>query len=239
MIINIEHKIIYLSNCKCASSTIRKHFWKIRDKEIIEDIQKQGNGNPHMSYDEVAELLIKNHDIDIDTFFLFSTIRNPWERIVSLYNYCKPDKNGVPFWSAKFGVPREEGTLCTFEKFIYSNYGLSEESGKISPNPENKTAGSFRHACKNIRDMFGEDYHKFKLYKSEELDVNKIMDDINDPSLDKKVGRAELKIVDSTHWRIEKEKRDSENYREYYTDKIRDLISDHYKLDIQIGGYEF
>ena len=37
----------------------------------------------------------------------------------------------------------------------------------------------------------------------------------------------------------EKEKRDSENYREYYTHEVRDIISDHYKLDIQIGGYEF
>ena len=56
--------------------------------------------------------------------------------------------------------------------------------------------------------MFGEDYSKFKLYKSEELDINKIMDDINDSSLEDKVGRAELKIVDSTHWHVEKEKRD-------------------------------
>lgn len=228
MIICTKHKIIYLSNCKCASSTIRKYFWEIRDHEIVDGIEKQGNGNPHMPYDKVAKFLTKNYDIDIDTFFLFSTIRNPWERIVSLYNYSKPDKNGVPFWSPRFGIEREEGTSCSFEKFILS--GLDYKRN---------TSGSFVHACKNVRDMFGKDYHKFKLYKTEELDIDKIMDDINDPSLEAKLGRSELKIVDSTHWHMEKEKRDSENYREYYTDEVRDIISDHYKLDIQIGGYEF
>jgi len=228
MIINTEHKIIYLSNCKCASSTVRKHFWQVRDIELIEKVQEYGLGNPHMPYDKVLKVL-DQEGVNTEGFFLFSTIRNPWERIVSLYNYCKPDKNAVPFWGTKFGKEYDEGTSCSFEKFIFSSLYCDY----------NKTAGSFRHACKNIQDMFGEDYSKFKLYKSEELDVNKIMDDINDPSLENKVGRAELKIVDSSHWHIEKEKRDSENYREYYNDELRDIIANHYELDIKIGEYEF
>ena len=228
MIISTEYKIIYLSNCKCASSCIRQRFMPINNKKLVEKVQNCGLGNPHMPYDKVLKALAQEN-INIDGFFLFSTIRNPWERIVSLYNYCKPDKNGVPFWSPKFGVKREEGTSCSFEKFIFSSLHYNY----------NKTAGSFVFACRNVQDMFGEDYSKFKLYKSEELNINKIMDDINDLSLEDKVGRAELKIIDSTRWHIEKEKRDSENYREYYNDELRDIIANHYKLDIQIGEYEF
>ena len=57
MIINTEHKIIYLSNCKCASSTVRKHFWQVRDIELIEKVQEYGLGNPHMPYDKVLKVL--------------------------------------------------------------------------------------------------------------------------------------------------------------------------------------
>ena len=153
MIISTEYKIIYLSNCKCASTTIRKHFWEVRDIELVEKVQNCGLGNPHMPYDKVLKAL-EQENINTDGFFLFSTIINPWERIVSLYNYCKPDKNGVPFWSQKFGIEREEGTYCSFEKFIFSSLHYNY----------NKTAGSFRHACRNVQDMFGEDYSKFKLY---------------------------------------------------------------------------
>jgi hypothetical protein len=200
----------------------------INNKKLVEKVQNCGLGNPHMPYSKVLKAL-EQENIDTDGFFLFSTIRNPWERIVSLYKYAKPDKNGVPFWSTKFGVERIEGTECNFEDFVlhglYFNY--------------NRTAGSFVFACRNVQDMFGEDYSKFKLYKSEELDINKIMDDINDPSLENKVDRAELKIVDSNQWHVTKPKRDSENYREYYNDDLRDIIANHYKLDIEIGEYKF
>lgn len=230
MIISTEHKIAYLSNSKCASTTIRKHFLQVQNEELVKEVQSYALDNPHMPYHKISHYLLEEHDIDISNFFLFSTIRNPWERIVSLYNYCKPDKNGVPFWSAKFGVPREEGTSCTFEEFIFSNLNTNH----------NKTAGSFRHACKNVQDMFGDNYKKFKLYKCEELDINEIMNDMDNPEVDSKVGRKSLEIVDSNDWTLTKEKRNSEeNYREYYNDKIKDIIADHYKLDIEIGEYEF
>ncbi len=229
MIINTEYKIIYLSNCKCASTTIRKHFWNITDKELVDNIQKEANNNPHITYKNLSKCLLTEHNIDISTFFLFSTIRNPWERIVSLYNYAKPDKNGVPSWALK----RVEGTSCSFKKFVFSKWGASEQRWN-----HNKI-GSLTYACRNVQDMFGEDYSKFKLYKSEELNVNKIMDDINNPILEEKVGRAEFKIVDSDCWKTEKEKRDSLNYREYYDDELQEVIANHYKLDIEIGEYEF
>ena len=229
MIISTEHKVIYLSNCKCASTTIRKRFLPITNGYLTKEVETAMNTNPHAPYERVKKYLLQQHNIDADTFFLFSTIRNPWERIVSLYNYCKPDKNGVPFWSSKFGIERIEGTSCTFEEFVYSSLY----------HDYNRTAGSFRHACKNIKNMFGEQYDKFKLYKSEELDINKILSDIDDPEVDSKISKEPFQIVDSNHWDSIKNDRDSKNYRDYYNDKIKDIIADHYKLDIEIGEYEF
>jgi hypothetical protein len=225
MIINTEHKILYISNAKCASSTIRKHFYKIKDKELVDSIQKQNRNNPHVTYKDVSKYVLTEHNIDISTFFLFSTIRNPWERIVSLYHYAKPDKNGMAFWDYKYGGKREEGTSCTFTEWLF----------KLDKANRNNL---FKYACRNIEEMFGEDYSKFKLYKTEELDVNKIMDDINDSILETKVGRAEFKIIDPDGWK-EKEKVESKNYREYYNKETRDMIADYYKLDIKVGKYKF
>ena len=148
MIINTEYKIIYLSNCKCASSTIRKHFLPIRDEELFKKIKKHCEG-PHGSYDQVLEVL-KQENINTEGFFLFSTIRNPWERIVSLYNYAKPDKNGVPSWGSKFGEKFEEGTSCTFKEFVFCKYNQKYKT--------NGDIGSLKYACRNVQDMFGEDY---------------------------------------------------------------------------------
>ena len=72
MIINTEHKIIYLSNCKCASSTVRKHFWQVRDIELVEKVQEYGLGNPHMPYDKVLKAL-DQQGVNAEGFFLFST----------------------------------------------------------------------------------------------------------------------------------------------------------------------
>ena len=139
----------------------------------------------------------------------------------------------MPWWSQKLGIKREEGTSCSFKKFVFSKWGASEQRWN-----HNKI-GSLTYDCRNVQDMFGEDYSKFKLYKSEELDVNKIMDDINNPSLEERVGRTEFKIIDSENWEIEKEKRDSLNYKEYYDDELQEVIANHYKPDIEIGEYEF
>ncbi len=230
MIINTQYKIIYLSNCKCASTTIRKHFLPVQNKELVKKVQNCGMGNQHMTYHEVLKALeYHQKNINTEAFFIFSTIRNPWERMVSLYNYAQPDKNGVPFWGPRFGNKREEGTSCSFEKFIFN--GLDAYSNKTSD-------PSFRYACKNVQDMFGENYNKIKIYKSEELDVNKIIDDINYSKLEAKVGRVKFKIIDSNSWK-EKEKIESKNYREYYNDELRNIIADNYDLDIKIGEYEF
>ena len=108
MIISTEYKIIYLSNCKCASSCIRQRFMPINNKKLVEEVEKNFNHNPHAPYNKVKKYLLEKHSINTNKFFLFSTIRNPWERVVSLYKYAKPDKNGVPFWADKFGVERIE-----------------------------------------------------------------------------------------------------------------------------------
>jgi len=229
MIISTEYKIIYLSNCKCASSCIRQRFMPINNKKLVEEVEKNFNHNPHAPYNKVKKYLLEKHSIDTNKFFLFSTIRNPWERVVSLYKYAKPDKNGVPFWADKFGVERIEGTRCNFEDFVlhglYFNY--------------NRTAGSFVFACRNVQDMFGEDYSKFKLYNSEDLDIDKIMDDIDNKNVKDKVSTSPLQIVDSNQWHVTKPKRDSEDYKQYYNVDLQKIIANHYKLDIEIGEYKF
>ena len=229
MIISTEYKIIYLSNCKCASSCIRQRFMPINNTKLVEEVENACNNNPHAPYEKIKQYLKLNHNIDTDQFFRFSTIRNPWERVVSLYKYCKPDKNGVPFWSDRFGVARTEGTSCSFEDFILNALFYTY----------NRTTSSFVFACKNIQDMFGKDYNEFKLYNSEQLDINQIINDINNKNIIDKISTEPLQIVDSNQWHVTKPKRDSEDYRQYYNKDLRKIIANHYKLDIEIGGYKF
>ena len=57
MIISTEHKIIYLSNCKCASTTVRQHFLPVQNEELVNKVQDRAMGNPHMPYHQILKAL--------------------------------------------------------------------------------------------------------------------------------------------------------------------------------------
>ena len=94
--ISTKYKILFIGNCKCASTCIRRRFENINEKELDDMIID--NCDYHPTYEKVSTYLQKRHDIVLSDYFVFSTIRNPWQRMVSLYKYGKPDKNGIDFW---------------------------------------------------------------------------------------------------------------------------------------------
>lgn len=118
MWINYKKKIIYLCNPKCASTTIRyslrnQDFINIGN-ELFDKFKSHHNHSPMKIIIDYLKFIKK----DPYNFTYFTIIRNPIDRIISNFNYCKFDKN----WNAKYSE-QKQNALINFKKpynFQYS-----------------------------------------------------------------------------------------------------------------------
>lgn len=78
----LAQRLIFLCNPKCASESIRK----VLDPHADYSGGKRGSIGNHADMRDVERFLAaEGHDAG--TFEVFTTIRNPWARVVSLYHY--------------------------------------------------------------------------------------------------------------------------------------------------------
>jgi hypothetical protein len=117
MRISHKHRFIFLSKPRCASESIRS----ILDK--YSDI-KSSDKYPYHHHTSALELkqYFKKNGWNWDEYFKFISIRNPWDMLVSLYHYSKPDLNGLYFWERKKnGKTYQPNNPMTFEDWINKN----------------------------------------------------------------------------------------------------------------------
>jgi len=130
MIISHKHKFIFIHIPKCAGSTISysllnnlycKSFNKDKfdqlDPSIVEVFKiavNQGNSdalNQHGTLKDIKSYLSKKN-LNINDYFKFSLMRNPWERRVSQYEYAKRmAKQTGAYWAKRI-------SLMSFYEFI-------------------------------------------------------------------------------------------------------------------------
>lgn len=104
MIISHKHKFIFIHIPKCAGTTITvslKDYYgynspeKLRNADlndfaVFKVARRYGNAyylEQHSTYNEVKEYF-DNNNLNINEYFKFSCMRNPWERVVSYYEYA-------------------------------------------------------------------------------------------------------------------------------------------------------
>lgn len=99
MWINEDKKLIYLCNPKCASFLVRTQLKKQNFINIGKKQRKKCNGHHHhapmMIIVNYLKIIGKNpHD-----YTYFTMIREPIDRLISNFNYCKFDKDWHAFYS--------------------------------------------------------------------------------------------------------------------------------------------
>ena len=81
---------IYIKPCKTGTTSIRR---------VLRPHCNNGHGVRVLPYSDVSGLyghrpysfyanFALNHEIDLSDIFFFMTVRNPWDRMVSWYEYC-------------------------------------------------------------------------------------------------------------------------------------------------------
>lgn len=92
MRISERHGMVFLANPKCASNTVERYL-----HAHMSDVVSPEGMIRHAGPDHLFNYL-REHDLDRDDFIVFTTTRNPWDRMVSLYSYAlrRPDSAWHP-----------------------------------------------------------------------------------------------------------------------------------------------
>lgn len=99
MWINEDKKLIYLCNPKCASSSVRTQIRKQNFKNIGKKQKKKCNGHHHHAPMKIIVNYLKIIGKNPYDYTYFTLIREPINRLISNFNYCKFDKDWHAYYS--------------------------------------------------------------------------------------------------------------------------------------------
>jgi len=197
-----DKKLIYIHINKCAGSSIESFFFgqAIEDHKVIMDFEDSLGSK------------------ELNDYFKFSFVRNPWDKTVSFYNFHK-----------KFNVLDTSSGL--------KNFLLAHPSSWMPKNgsPLKKTAftwlgSNYSHLMRSsnqidwLTDSNGEVRMDFiGRFENLQEDFNIVCDKIGIP-------RKQLP---------HKNKSNHKHYTEYYDEETKQIVAEKYAKDIEYFGYKF
>ena len=201
-------KTIYIRNSKVACSSIIFHLIKHGDLKT----NLSNTMNYHDIHDLGWKLRIKKHKLskkETKEFFKFTLVRNPFERVVSLYRN-KIEKKDDKFFQFKWYLLGFIGAEISFSKFVSK---IAQIDDKYA---EDHIVSQYRiiDRCSGGIDFIG------KLENIDE-DLSEVFDRQDIPKMKTQVNTT-----------------GKYDYRSYYDKETADLIFERYKEDIVRYGYE-
>ena len=211
MVISHEHKFLFLAPVKVATTSIRSSLDQYNSIEHAK-FHKDASSFYYHKWHRNAHNTKKHFDDqnwDWNSYFKFSFVRNPWDRVVSWHKY-----------QIKFVKKFERGKMRK-EDIVYYNY--YKELSKLS----------FKDWLKN---MILHSFHDFFICNSNNICLDYIgrfenLQEDFDIICDK-IGIPHQKLP---HENKSKHK----NYTEYYDDETRSIVAEKYAKDIKYLNYKF
>ena len=199
--IDKERKLLFLHIPKTAGKTIQTYFFG------------SSTPAPHL---KSMDYLNKIHT-QMPDYFVFSFVRNPWDRLVSLFVYIQ-NKPGPK--NASENLFQTEARKLTLPQLIDNLSNIKDFFSQRKSDIHLMTIPQ----CKYLYDNSGRSVTKFVgRFETLQTDVYTVCDMINFP-------KKELLHLNKT---IHK------SYREYYTDEMRKKVANFYQEDIDKFKYTF
>lgn len=225
-----DKKYIFMHNPKCAGTFI-KHFILSNTKKDYEDNQDlKVYQEDHDVFGELKlESIIKKYDIDIKGYKTFTFVRNPWDRVVSMfiflggwkYNYITKNKKELNLLS-KIKIFNEFYRNKDFEGFV--------EHFFLRGNMVSFHTGYIESIVK--RSMVGGEIKIDYFLKQEDMKG----------SLDKVAELLGFEINKIYYdWRLNSSQKFAlkKVYKDYYNSRTKKIIEKIFEKDIETFNYEF
>ena len=200
--ISLKHKFIFIHIPKCAGSSLKEHLKDHSEDELL--------NSHHMTLGET----IKNLNLEAKDYYKFTFVRNPWDRILSLYSfwlnqtpsniYYQWDYEQVDF------IKSENISFRDFVKLAGSNGTIFHKKPHLKPYishfMNHPSSFDFIGKLENFQEGFNIICKQIGIPKQKPRWVNK-----------------------SKH----------KHYTEYYDEETKQIVAEKYAKDIEYFGYEF
>ncbi|SHE85725.1 Sulfotransferase family protein [Desulfacinum infernum DSM 9756] len=225
MIISHTHKFIFIKSLKTAGTSVEAALSQhCQDPDVVTPlgdykfnrdeqgrwIHKSMNAEGFWQHDHAVSIRKKVGDSVWKEYFKFTIVRNPWDRVVSLYFWHsrnKPEFKPQRKIYHKLGWPFNElrEIRKVFDKFVEGEWETNDKFYLI----DGDLCVDFAVRYENLSD-----------------DLNKVCQIIGLPPL-------ELPSLKKGF------RPDKHHYSEYYTEKSKKIVADRHANDIKFFGYVF
>lgn len=202
--ISHKYKFYFQHIPKCAGTSIANHFEQL-----------------HIRTNSIDQLIFNGHEpyrdavkgFDYKNYYIFTFVRNPWDRVVSLFHYRKwmvTDGYHPAHWP-----PAEEILNDNFKTFIHKDSLNTNESIHYLEEP------CFHHTWL-ANDIISKFNYIGKVETAQE-DFKNICNDL-------KINDHDLPHVNKSNHK---------RYIEYYDEETKQIVAEKYAKDIELFGYKF
>jgi hypothetical protein len=220
-----KYNSIYFPIPKVACSSLKKFF---SEQLQIEEIKNKKIANIKIKQPEQEEVhrinfpCVPKEDIikgKYTTHFKFTFVRNPWDRILSCY------LNKIDKYLSDV-LLNENGIIRSINKYhkIDNNFNFEKFVKTIEKIPDSEADPHFRSQYLYITDKNGKLLVDF-IGKFENLNEDFKF-------VGRKIGLDNKNLPEIM-------KTSHKNYREYYTEEIKNIIARRYKKDVELFNYKF
>lgn len=200
--------------------TLFVHINKSCGGIITDNFSKNGITELTGFHRTLIDLLMESEKLGLksEDLFIFTIVRNPWERMLSLYLFYKYKFFRKEFFS---GNPDIDDDFNKWIKYIYSkDFDRSRIHSKV-----NVFKYCFSNQLNWVKDENGQLIKNINIFKKEELDYEDLFENILKlQNFDSKT------IIHPTN---------HSHYSNYYNEESKELIRKYYTEDIDYFGYKF
>lgn len=231
--ISHNHRCVFVHIPKCAGQSIDHVFlnnlglnWETRAPLLLRYNERPEIGPPrlaHLKVEEYVRYKYLSQEL-LDQYFKFSFVRNPWDRLISIYKYLDYDRK----YEFKYFLMK-----------IFANDIWKTKYWFVGP--------QYEYVCNSNGDVIVDYIGKFESLQN---DFNIICGKVNlPPTMLPHINKSGNKAVATKHpikylkdW-VKNHKRNKfpqySRYQDYYDNESREFAADLYKRDISIFGYTF
>ncbi|MEO1079711.1 MAG: sulfotransferase family 2 domain-containing protein [Pseudomonadota bacterium] len=229
MVISHKHRFVFFSNPKTGSESIRLLLQDFQEEQVrtFRERSHVHDFYSHMRPVE-ARTAFRKRDLDFDDYYRFVFIRNPWARLVSLYEMIRQNKHAdierkVP-WPERLANLRNGSGDPLFKRWLKT---VSEGEAGGGGHDEDRWRKYGTYSLQN----FVNDEHGKRLV-NEVVPLERMHDRLPGllAKLDLPLSPANLPHVN---------RRTSGQYAPYYDLHSRALVANRYRNEIEEFDYRF